>query len=172
MALFSEAELILPSLYMLEMSGGFITTSDLIAKLTVLLKPTGKDAQLISGRQDTHFSQKVRNLKSHETLEKLGFADYVASQNGFKITEKGLAHLEANRLTINYLMESNFAWEDVKPALIIVAEPDVKVEIFQEITEGGSETKQTKVYKRSQKLRDAAISIFLQNHGALVCEIC
>ncbi|MCQ2190395.1 MAG: hypothetical protein MJY63_01965 [Paludibacteraceae bacterium] len=66
---------------------GSISTSDLIAELVDVLQPDGKDAQLLSGRNDSYFSQKVRNLKAHKTLEKLGFASVTA--DGWKFTSDG-----------------------------------------------------------------------------------
>ena len=59
----TEAELVLPTLYLMEQNGGSITTSELIPKLTELMKPQGTDAELLPNRGDTYFSQKVRNLK-------------------------------------------------------------------------------------------------------------
>ena len=173
MAVFSEAELILPSLYMLDLSGGFIKTSDLIVNLTQRLNPTGKDATLIAGRNDTHFSQKVRNLVSHRTLDTLGLADYIPAQSGLQITAKGKSHLLANQLTIDYLMENNFSWGDVKPALVALSNPKTNIDIFKEIFEGDTgATKETKIYKRSKELRDAAIETFLKDYGSLSCNIC
>ncbi len=173
MAVFSEAELILPSLYMLDLSGGFIKTKDLIVALTNRLTPTGKDATLIAGRNDTHFSQKVRNLVSHRTLDNLGLADYIEPKSGLQITAKGTSHLVANQLTIEYLMGNNFSWSDVKPALVALSNPKTDIDIFKEIFEGDTgATKETKIYKRSKELRDAAIDTFLKDYGALSCNIC
>ena len=46
-----------------------ITTSELIKELRELLKPQGADTDLLKGRADDKFSQKVRNLKSHRKLD-------------------------------------------------------------------------------------------------------
>ena len=45
--------------------------------LRTIMKPNGNDTLLLKGRSDDLFSQKVRNLKSHNTLEKLNFAKYL-----------------------------------------------------------------------------------------------
>ncbi len=173
MATYSESELILPSLYMLDLAGGFIKTADLIVSLETRLLPTGSDARIISGRSDTYFSQKVRNLVSHRTLDHLGLAEYIAEQNGLKITPKGKSHLVANQLTIDYLMENNFSWGDVKPVFIALAKPNTNLDIFKEIFEGDTGAiKETKVYRRSKALRDAAIDTFLANYGTLSCHVC
>lgn len=44
---------------------GEITMSELISELTERMRPTGHDAEILKGRKDTYFSQKVRNLRSH-----------------------------------------------------------------------------------------------------------
>jgi hypothetical protein len=76
---------------------GFISTSDLIAELSEIFNPTGTDAQILEGRNDTHFSQKVRNLISHRdsgtSIIKKGYAEYVnvpsPADRGTRVTDKG-----------------------------------------------------------------------------------
>ena len=73
----TESELVLPSLYLMSLSPtGTISTTESIRLLTQIMKPQGLDAQILSNRSDTYFSQKVRNLKSHNTLTKYGYALY------------------------------------------------------------------------------------------------
>lgn len=89
-----ESDLVVPALrFMAERKDGFITTTDLIAELESLFNPTGKDAEIIEGRSDTHFSQKVRNLVSHRSGENSfitnGFAQYDSKRRGLSITEAG-----------------------------------------------------------------------------------
>ena len=95
---YSENELIIPALKVLE--GNYprkTTTTTLIRRLREELDPTGDDLEILSERSDDKFSQKVRNLKSHNTLVKKGFAIY---KNGeWEITEKGKNYLKnRNRL--------------------------------------------------------------------------
>ncbi|MBO7495062.1 MAG: hypothetical protein J6T98_00800 [Salinivirgaceae bacterium] len=52
-----------------------------------VLNPSGKDMEILSGRNDTYFSQKVRNLKAHKTLEKLGYAN--TTSDGWEFTVEG-----------------------------------------------------------------------------------
>ena len=66
MTTISEPELILPVLHILA-SRGQQTTSELIHLLRNLLHPTGEDLVILQGRNDDKFSQKVRNLKAHNT---------------------------------------------------------------------------------------------------------
>jgi len=93
MARITERELIAPALKLLEQHNS-LSTTDLISKLRVLLKPTGDDLKILKDRNDDSFSQKVRNLKSHNSFtgEKNEFVIY---NNGFyTITEKGKIHIK------------------------------------------------------------------------------
>lgn len=81
---------------------GRISTSLLIDLLTRMMRPTGTDAEILYDRQDTYFSQKVRNLKSHDTLSKLGVATNV--YGGFMITPYGKMDLQQNLYQIKHLI--------------------------------------------------------------------
>ncbi|MDN3279128.1 hypothetical protein QWJ07_33025 [Frankia sp. RB7] len=78
---------------------GYISTSDLIQLLEDEFAPTGEDAEILDGRNDTKFSQIVRNLKSHKdastNIFKRGFAEEVG--DGIRITEAGLRFLNQLR---------------------------------------------------------------------------
>ena len=75
---------------------GFMATSDLIAALERQFEPVGDDAEILAGRSDTRFSQKVRNLVSHRNtgtgLEAGGYAEYDPARKGFTITTEGRKH--------------------------------------------------------------------------------
>lgn len=47
-----------------------IRTSELIQKCRERMQPDGEDLEIANTRNDDKFSQKVRNLKSHDTLER------------------------------------------------------------------------------------------------------
>ena len=119
----SEQQLVLPALYLMTKSpNGVITTSELISKLTTIMHPTGIDAEILAGRKDTYFSQKVRNLKSHDTLVKNGYAiDY---DGGFKITKIGEIYVSSNIDAINYLLTDDFNYDDVKSAFGLLSNND------------------------------------------------
>lgn len=76
-------------------SDGFLTTTDLVAALERKFEPTGFDAEILAGRSDTRFSQKVRNLVSHRDdgsgLEANGLAAYDRARRGWMVTDKGRA---------------------------------------------------------------------------------
>ena len=94
-----ESDLVLPALRMMAArKDGFIPTTVLIGELTGLFNPTGRDAEILEGRADSHFSQKVRNLVSHRATKNSfvtnGFADYDSAKHGFRITGEGRALLK------------------------------------------------------------------------------
>src|SRR5437762_2242528 len=100
----SEPDLILPALYCIN-NEGEISTTLLSQQLRLLLNPQGEDREILSGRNDDKFSQKVRNLRSHETLEKAGLANYEnrSGQGYWTITDKGKSILENNLPILEYL---------------------------------------------------------------------
>lgn len=93
----TERDLVEPALRAAAARGGFISTSDLIIELEQQFQPTGRDAQILDGRSDTHFSQKVRNLISHRdsstSMFKRGLAEYDEELQGIRITSLGRQHL-------------------------------------------------------------------------------
>lgn len=170
----AERELILPSLLILSNSkSGRISTSLLIDKLRELLRPTGEDTKLLSGRQDDKFSQKVRNLVSHETLEKEKYATH--KEGVFRITRYGKKYLKEKYDAVSYLITNDFDWADLKKGFNeIEKNKSRKIEIFDEnivINEGFKKAMSINVYGRSTKLRDAAIKAFTLN-GHISCDCC
>lgn len=168
----TEAELVLPSLYLMSLNEqGCISTSELIKLLTRLLNPKGIDAEILANRNDTHFSQKVRNLKSHNTLTKYGYASY--SNGVFYITDKGIKLVESNKTNINYIMQSGFTYKDVKASLgkVYKARASVIIPYEELMSEGETIFVETKSRQRSHKLRDAAIDHFSKN-GIIACDCC
>lgn len=174
----TERELVLPALFLIDLRGS-LTTSDLIAELTDLMHPSGEDAEILDGRKDTKFSQKVRNLVSHNTLEKLEYATYKSIHgNGiFQITEKGKGYLIENTEIIEYLLSNNFAYKDIKGSfedVSVAKENKKKVLTYDEnlmITEGTKRNRNVTLYKRSSKLRDFAIEKYTTD-GHIKCVAC
>jgi hypothetical protein len=89
-----EFELILPALEVLA-AGEFVhqgaSVRDLIPHLRAALRPEGRDTEPMAKRGDDYFSQKVRNLMCHRTLEKQGLATFVEGEplGRLRITDKG-----------------------------------------------------------------------------------
>lgn len=161
---YTESELILPALMYLQKVKKPQSTSSLISYLQELLCPIGHDAEIISGRQDTYFSQKVRNLKSHNSLVNMKLAKY---KNGnWSITEDGRKFLDANLAAINGLVEQGF-----KPKQISRTDEYDYTNIV--IEEGALVVREIKNRKRSDKLRTVAIAQFKKDHeGKIFCTIC
>ena len=93
-----ESDLVLPALrFMAERKDGFILTTELIGELESLFNPGGRDAEIIEGRSDTFFSQKVRNLISHKKAGNNfianGYAEHDTKNHGLRITDEGRALL-------------------------------------------------------------------------------
>jgi len=62
----TEEEILIATLKLLALRDSkTLTTSQLIEMLAIQFDPIGKDAEILDGRSDTYFSQKVRNLVSH-----------------------------------------------------------------------------------------------------------
>lgn len=169
----TESELVLPALWLMaQRPDGRIDTSDLIRDLTNIIQPTGIDAEILSGRNDTYFSQKVRNLKSHNTFERDGYA--IDVPNGFKITEIGIALVELKREAIAHLISSDYNYTDILQGSeeLLNAEPNRRIIPLDEIVrEGRVQTGSRKVYERSQRLRNAAKDYYM-NDGKLYCNCC
>lgn len=168
----SETELILPSLYLMTLEpNGQLNTSQLIDKLTIIMHPTGIDAEILAGRKDTYFSQKVRNLKSHDTLVNKGYVMYVG--NDYKITPLGRTFVEENIEAISYIINNGFKYEDIHEIFgDFVENPDVKRIPYDEIVvEGVIDVQFSKKANRSIKLRNAAIDYFTKD-GRIVCDCC
>ena len=164
-----ENELIIPALVLMYQSPDReMSTSDLIPNLTDLLKPSGEDAEILEGRKDTKFSQKVRNLKSHGTLEDKGLATHTGS--GFKITEKGKRMVEEHQSEFDALLEFDFLDTTIELAQLADGEP---LQIVDEriITEGELRQRSQEYRTRSNELRNAAIDHYSEN-GRISCEAC
>ena len=172
----TESQLILPSLFLMSLSSTKgLSTADLIPKLRDLLKPSGEDLEILAGRNDDKFSQKVRNLKAHNTFERYNFANY---KSGIvTISSKGLSYLQENMDKLKYLLVNDFQWDDLKEGLDIIqksTEQKRKIEVFDEtitIQEGVKKLLETKVYERSSFLRKIAIEHYTKNDDIL-CDAC
>lgn len=171
MARITESQLVLPALYLMaQTDSGFIKTSELITKLTDVMHPSGIDADILEGRSDTYFSQKVRNLKSHDTLAKQSYAKNLA--DGFQITKTGIAYVEAHKEAIDYLFNANFNYEIVKDAIEQISNRGTErvYPIEEIVSEGRIVTRNVQTRERSSRLRAIAIEYF--THDNIICCDC
>ena len=70
MSCYSEDEIVPVALDIIGKNPG-IRTSDLIHEARAIMKPSGEDLEILHDRNDDKFSQKVRNIKSHDTIAHL-----------------------------------------------------------------------------------------------------
>jgi predicted HNH restriction endonuclease len=161
---YTESELILPALEFLNKQKIPVSTTALLRYLEKLLKPKGHDAELIPGRKDTYFSQKVRNLKSHDSLSNLNLAKH--KKGNWVITNAGKKFLESNQEIMQSLVEQGFKLRDLKRSELYDYSQIV-------IEEGMSINKETRVRKRCYKLKASAVSVFKKDHhGKVFCVVC
>jgi len=171
----TETELILPALYLMVLNTGLITTTELSQKLRLIMKPTGEDLAILAGRNDDKFSQKVRNLRAHNTFERTGYAAYDKGARGYvRITEAGKEHLAQNQEILRYLLVNDFPYDVLTDALQTVEASTAPLEDFDEniiIQEGLKKITEVERYERSSHLRDYALTFFAER-GGLMCHCC
>lgn len=67
MSFYSEDEIAVVALDVIGNNQG-IRTSELIDEVRKIMQPDGQDLDILDNRNDDKFSQKVRNIKSHNTI--------------------------------------------------------------------------------------------------------
>jgi hypothetical protein len=108
-----EADLIIPALKVLMKwieRQKVVPTNVLSKEIRQELVPTIYDLEPLKNRNDDRLSQVIRNLVSHRTLEKRGYAEYR------KDFEFGLSGYVINRRGIEYLSENtngHFTIDDI-----------------------------------------------------------
>jgi len=179
MSRIEEKHLVLPSLYLMSLKNDwYISTSELKEKLPIIMKPVWEDLEQSDSRpNETKFIQKIWNLKSHETFLRYHFASHEVS--GFKLTEVWKEYLNKNIDIIEYLVENDFDWDDIKDWLINIyvstTEENKKVEPFDEniiINEWIKVITKKETYLRSTRLRNFAIDKFINEDWKLYCNAC
>lgn len=75
-----------------------IHTSDLRREIIRMLRPSGENLKILSGRSDEKITQIVRNLKSHKDNRTniIGMGHAVCTEDGYwSITREGIQHIES-----------------------------------------------------------------------------
>ena len=170
----TENELILPALFLMKVNNGHITTKELIPQLREIMKPPEEDLEILNNRSDDKFSQKVRNLKSHETLEYLGYAKY--KEGMFFLSTEGENYLQENQDILNYLLINDFSYTDIVNSLKTITSEENKksIQVFDEniiIQEGKKIIVENEIYTRSRQLRGYSLEYY-ENNGGLNCSCC
>lgn len=176
----TERELILPTLYLIRRFGE-LSTTDLINQLTDIFQPSGEDAEILAGRNDTKFSQIVRNLVAHHTIDQYGlkYVHYERRDNGYhRITKLGEEFLLDNHDNLIALFENRFAYPELLEGLNTIHEgiedQNKKVIILDEhpeVIEGRRKFISTRVIERSSQLRNSAIEYY-SHDGHIECDAC
>src|SRR5436190_13578040 len=121
----TESDLVLPALWIISKAEeGEVSTTELQQALRKVMQPRGEDLEILEGRNDDKFSQKVRNLRAHQTLEKPGYVKYEHREgNGYwRIAAKGQEFLtQHDEPFLDYLLTNDFDFDDVKPAIESIA---------------------------------------------------
>jgi len=160
----TESDLVLPSLRaLLQNEDNGLSTSALMEHLREIMKPEGDDLEPLEGRNDDKFSQKVRNLKSHDRLEREDLAIYV--DGTFYITEVGKNFVEQFHGVDENFNQQGFAEAEKKKALT-PSKPLVFVE------EGQSSRLSAKIRSRSRRLRQFALGYYSSEDGTISCAAC
>lgn len=165
---YSESDLIIPVLLLLADAGSHgLTTTEIKEALLGELDLSEDDLKILAGRNDSHFSQQVRNLVSHRTLVNKGVATYEpGSQSGrFWITELGRSYSAEHLGDFEFLITSGFTDEQRKTVI------DADFDNF--IIEEGHFIPATQVQKRkrSRKLTEKARQYYARD-GKLYCAGC
>lgn len=175
-----ERDLLLPALLVIG-ELGMASTSQLQTHLRALLEPTGDDLLPLQNRPDDRFSQKVRNLKSHEPLVKRGWVEYEARGNNgcWWLTATGRDVLEANREFLDAVLLARHGYREQQEALAAAAQDaeqgPARVLAFDEdetVLEGRVTAAAASRRTRSRRLREVALQHFADANGSLPCAAC
>jgi hypothetical protein len=163
MPVYSEPDLIVPALEIIREHHDGIPTADLHIALRRALRPSGEDLVPLEGRNDDKFSQKVRNLKSHNTLVHRGFATF---DNGkYYITSSGTLLVDNGKGVMSSFARQGFREDQRKAALNLDLANYV-------VEEGEQSTVSVKVARRSKILRNYALRHYTDNSGSIQCRGC
>lgn len=177
-----ERDLLLPALLIIE-ELGTASTTQLQTHLRALLEPSGEDLLPLANRPDDRFSQKVRNIKSHGSLVRRGWAHYEAhGNNGYwQLTPAGGNVLEANREFLDALLLARHGYGEQQAALAAAAavqdagQGPARVLAFDEdetVLEGRVTAIDARRRTRSRRLREVALQHFAGADGRLICAAC
>ena len=157
----------LPTLMLLAQAEDGLTTSEISRLLRALLQPSGEDLEILAGRNDDKFSQKVRNLKSHNTLTRDGLA--TENRGRFRITSDGRGTYEQHAFDLKAVVE--FPLVDAAEVLTRMADGTPLVMLDETVQEGDLRWRAQEYRTRSRELRTAAVEHYSSN-GRILCEAC
>lgn len=172
-----ESDLMLPALYIINETPNANTTR-IKETLIEVFHPTGEDNEPLAGRNDTKFTQIVRNLLgSHYDTN--GMSNYTTKDvdGFFHVTPQGQKLVDDNSDYLRYLFSNAFPYEDAKKyAIHVYSRQSENRPLYiytedEEIKEGKLSVKQAKIKERSRKLREAALAYHTKD-GTICCSVC
>jgi predicted HNH restriction endonuclease len=163
MPVYSESDLVVPAVAIIARHPDGIDTTDLLHRLRVELKPSGDDLTILANRNDDKFSQKVRNLKSHETLEKKGLATF--TEGKYHITPDG-EKFALDGLEIARALDAQGFSEQQKQSAL---DRNFQAIIIEE---GERVLLSRRAIRRSSVLKKAALKHFADQDGSIECVGC
>ena len=159
-----EGDLVFPALKFIVRSGDAgVSTAELLLLLREQLELDADDLRPLEGRNDDRFSQIVRNLKSHDTLEKLEYAIHVDGR--YYATDEGVNVVAAESENVDLLYSQGFDQRSLADLLKNQAGHLV-------VEEGQTYNLKGKGRKRSRIVRKAALAHIYKNEGKVVCSGC
>lgn len=100
MSNYTEREIMSVSINLIE-EAGEMTTTELKEALHIEMEPTGNDLEILSGRNDTKFDQKVRNMVSHrDNNDLLVYFDYRREGSNGVLTSKSINGISDQNLLV------------------------------------------------------------------------
>lgn len=160
----TESDLVIPTLEALaEVGSAGLTTSELQPVLRAALQPTGQDLLLLEGRTDDRFSQKVRNLRSHQRLERDDLATFDGER--YRITDTGRSYMKSYGGVDKSPSSQGFPEASKKNAL----SPSRPLKFVEE---GDEQLVTRAVKRRSKRLRDFAVRYYSEEDGKIICLGC
>ena len=111
MSRITENDILIPALYIVYKNKS-ATTTIIKEQLVEMFRPTGEDAEVLQGRNDTKFTQIVRNLTgSHYSSNRFGELT-TKNANKFSLTPEGNVFIEENVSQCEYISNNFFTYNE------------------------------------------------------------
>lgn len=111
MSRITENDILIPALYIVYKNKS-ATTTIIKEQLVEMFRPTGEDAEILQGRNDTKFTQIVRNLTgSHYNSNRFGELT-TKNANKFSLTSEGKVFIEENISQCEYISNNLFTYDE------------------------------------------------------------
>ena len=166
----TESDLVIPVLAFLKANGGSATIAEIKNHILATYPLSEADLKMSDTRKGEHvFEQQIRNLRSHSTLAKLGFAEEITG--GFRLLP-GVADMLDDNPEWAFEMIATQSPKNVRKIVDTIDKTRRVVSLDEDATEGVAMTAREAVRRsRSSKLREAAVSHFTKD-GVISCYCC